>query len=508
MNPAIPDTARERQLLTTLTRSGLGSYIVITLLLAIVGWGVYAYTIQLREGLIVTGMRDYIGWGLYITNFVFFIGISHAGTLISAILRVTHAEWRRPITRMAEAITVFALMVGAPMVIVDMGRPERILNLLLYGRLQSPILWDLISITTYLTGSLLYLYIPLIPDMALLRDQFTTGWRGRLYGLLAMGWRGTPEQHTRLEKGIGIMAVLIIPIAVSVHTVVSWLFGMTVRPGWHSSIFGPYFVVGAIFSGIASILIAMALFRRAFHLEAYITVRHFRNLGYLFLTLNLIYVYFTLSEYLTSFYTSFHSDAAVLESLFAGRYALAFWSMIGVGFLLPALMLAVPPLLPAPRVPARRPILRPALGAAAVAALVLVISVGQQNTTTVLLSETGALAPKLGWVLLIAVFGIFVLTLPELKAHPIATTFTAAVLVNVAMWVKRYLIVVPTLEKPFTPIPALTPTEWALYTPTWIEWSITAGAFAGFVLLYIVFSKVFPIVSLWETRAETVTSEQ
>lgn len=233
-------------------------YMFVAILLAVISWAAYAYFTQLRDGLIVTGLRDNIFWGIYMTNFVFFIGISHAGTLISAILRVTGAEWRRPITRMAEAITVFALLVGGPMILIDMGHPERLLNLLLYGRIQSPILWDLISITTYITGSLLYLYLPMIPDVAECRDRLTDAppWKRFLYRTLSLGWRGDAEQVHRLERGVGIMAILIIPVAISVHTVVSWIFGMTLRPGWHSTIFGPYFVVGAIFSGIAALLLA------------------------------------------------------------------------------------------------------------------------------------------------------------------------------------------------------------------------------------------------------------
>ncbi|MFQ5854303.1 MAG: NrfD/PsrC family molybdoenzyme membrane anchor subunit [Anaerolineae bacterium] len=494
---------REERLLQTLAHTGLGFYVLVAALLAVLGWGAYAYLTQLRKGLVVTGMRDYVSWGLYITNFVFFIGISHAGTLISAILRVTGADWRRPITRMAEAITVFALLVGAPMVVIDMGRPDRILHVLRYGRIQSPILWDVIAVTTYLTGSLLYLYIPMIPDLALLRDRFT-GWRGWLYRILSLGWRGSPQQRERLERGVAIMAVLIIPIAVSVHTVVSWLFGMTVKPGWHSTIFGPYFVVGAIFSGIASILVAMALFRRAFHLEDYITPRHFRNLGLLLLAMDLIYIYFTLGEYLTGFYGGMHSEAAVLASVFTGRFALMFWSTVILGFFLPAFMLAVPPLLPERR-PERAPrplsrMLRPALATSVLVVTVLVAS-GRPGMAATLF-DMNVVWTRLGWVLLAAVPVLFVLVLPELKAHPVATTVGAAVLVNVAMWAKRYIIVVPTLENPFIPIPQYTPTEWAHYTPTWVEWAITAGAFAAFALLYMLFAKVFPIVSIWETREE------
>src|SRR6476620_7366824 len=167
---------------------------------AICAWGLFAFIYQLRMGLAATAMNNYFSWGVYIINFVFFIGISHAGTLVSAILRVTGQEWRRPITRMAEGITVFALMVGGPLVIIDMGRPDRIYYVIIHGRLASPILWDALSVTTYLTGSLIYLYLPMIPDMAILRDSkanFAT-WRRWLYRKLSLGWTGTQDQWRRL----------------------------------------------------------------------------------------------------------------------------------------------------------------------------------------------------------------------------------------------------------------------------------------------------------------------
>src|SRR5512143_3048046 len=210
-----PAPDREARLIATLSHTGRGFYMLVVVLLAVIAVGAYAYYRQLTDGLAVTGMRHYVFWGIYMTNFVFFIGISHAGTLISAILRVTGAGWRTPITRMAEAITVFALLIGAPMILIDMGRPDRVLNVLLYGRIQSAILWDLISVTTYITGSLLYLYIPMIPDMAILRDRLPNAsrWRKKLYTVLSLNWHGTNEQRHSLEKAVSIMAVLIIPVA-------------------------------------------------------------------------------------------------------------------------------------------------------------------------------------------------------------------------------------------------------------------------------------------------------
>src|SRR5574341_573824 len=208
-------------------------WLAVLMLLAVVGWGVFMYLRQFQLGLGQTGMQRPVYLGVYMVNFIFFIGISHAGTLISAILRVTGAEWRRPITRVAEAVTVFALIVGTLQIIIDMGRPDRLHFVILHGRLQSPILWDVVSVTAYFLGSVTYLYLPLIPDAAILRDNApdaSSAWRRTLYRALALGWRGNREQWARLEKAISVMAVFIIPVAVSVHTIISWILATTVQP--------------------------------------------------------------------------------------------------------------------------------------------------------------------------------------------------------------------------------------------------------------------------------------
>jgi molybdopterin-containing oxidoreductase family membrane subunit len=423
-------TTIEHDLLATLEPLGRSGRLWIGSLLAVCAMAVVAWFFQLLYGLRVTDMRNYVSWGTYMTNFVFFIGISHAGTLISAILRVTDAGWRRPITRMAEAITCIALLVGASMVVIDMGRPDRVLNVILHGRFQSPILWDLVSVTTYLTGSFLYLYVAMIPDMPMLaksaREHGRSPWLIRLYEILSLGYRESPAHRRLLARALGAMAVIIIPVAISVHTVVSWVFGMTLRPGWHSTIFGPYFVIGAIFSGTAAIITAMVIFRRAYHLERYLLPEHFHKLAKILLALSLLYGYFTLSEYLTTWYGGAETDVRLLD-LLAGN------SPVGATFWL--------------------------------------------------------------W----AVFGLFVpiglLLFPSKRS--LGSIMTASVLINIGMWVKRYLILVPTLQTPFIPAQAagITPH----YFPSVVECTITAGAFAAFLLLYTLFSRVFPILSVWET---------
>lgn len=414
-------------LLRPVTRTSRAYWAVVTGLGLIVAVGAFAYLQQLRSGLQVTAMRNQVSWGIYIASFVFFIGISHVGALMSAILRLSGAEWRRPVTRMAEAVTVCSLFVGAAMPIIDLGRPDRLLNVLLYGRLQSAILWDFLSIFSYLIGSILFLYLFLIPDLAIMRDRLSSigPWRRRLYRVLSLHWTGSPTQKKRLERSIGIMTLLILPIAISVHTVVSWIFAMTLRVGWNSSIFGPYFVAGALFSGVATVLLAMAIFRRAFRLEKYVTDRHFRNLALILLALDLIYIYFTINEYLVVSYKLESDEAILLGAIYAGSYAGVFWAIQIGGLVIPAFLLAI------------------------------------RRTRT-------------------SLAGIVV----------------AAVLINATMWLKRYLIVVSSLASPTVPI------DWGSYFPTWVEWSITAAGFAGFALLFALFAKVFPVVSIWEVREE------
>ena len=221
--------------------------------------------------------RRPVFWGFYITNFVFWIGISHAGTLISAILRLANATWRRPVTRCAEVITVFALLIGAMFPIIHLGRPWLFFWLVPYperarhlAQLPLAAALGLLRHQHLLDGSVIFLLLPMIPDFALVRDRDNRPGARRSTPSLALGWRGTPKQWHRLETAMHIMAIAIIPVAVSVHTIVSWDFAMAPVPMWHSTIFAPYFVAGAIFSGIAALIIAMALLRKFLHLEEYL----------------------------------------------------------------------------------------------------------------------------------------------------------------------------------------------------------------------------------------------
>ncbi len=399
----------------------LGFLIVVT------GNGVFQYWRQWQDGLYVTDMRDRISWGLYITAFVFFIGISHAGTLISAILRASKASWRAPITRMAELITAVSLLVGASFVVIDMGRPERIFNVFLYGRWQSPIMWDVMAITTYLTASVIYLYAPMIPDLALYRDRLAGkvgAVRSFLYRTLAIDWYGSPKQLKLLGKAITIMMLIIMPIAVSVHTVVSWIFSMTLRAGWNTSIFGVLFVAGAIFSGVATLILVMAILRRIYHWEEYLTEKHFLYLGYLLAAFGAFMVYVNINEYLTEGFNLEEAGVFSFRQLFVEDFAVMFWFYIIGGLLGPVLLMLIP------------------------------------------------------------------------KTRTIAGVVTAAILVDIAMFLERYFIVVTGLRVP------LMPYEPASYGPTFVEWSVFMAGLSVFGLLLTIAIKVLPMFAVWEMTEE------
>jgi molybdopterin-containing oxidoreductase family membrane subunit len=304
--------------------------VVLTLICAV---GVGAYVYQLVSGLGVTGLNRPVFWSFYIINCIFFIAISYGGTLTSAILRLTGAKWRLPITRAAEVVTACALGVGAINIVLDMGRPDRVLNMVLRGRLESPIMWDFYAIVLYMICSLIYLYLPMIPDMAELRDHFPR--RKRLYTFLALGWNGSEKHKHRLEKAIDLLAVLIIPIAVVVHSVLAWLFSMTTQPMWHSELMGPYFVMGAIYSGVAALIVGLAVLRKVLGLEEYFRHEQFNNLGKLLFTLTLVWVYFTGAEYLTTWYGQEPSNMAVFYSKISGEYAIFFWVQVVLCFVIP-----------------------------------------------------------------------------------------------------------------------------------------------------------------------------
>lgn len=407
--------------LAPLERTRARFWVAVAVCVAIMGLGAFAYSQQFRHGLGTTGMDRPVYWGVYIGNFVFFISISLAGTLISAILRVIHAEWRRPITRAAELITVLSLLMAVVNIVVDMGRPDRLMSVLLHGQLRSPILWDVVSVNLYLGSSLVYLYLPLIPDLAILRDRGRGRWTA-LYRVLALGYTGSPAQRRWLDRTVAIVAVCIIPIGISVHTVTAYLFATTVQPVWHSTIYGPFFVVGALYTGTAALVIIMALLRTTLGLQGVLKDRHFNNLGLVLLAEGCLVVYFIVCIYLIEITGQEPHVLAVVMSELSGPFAAPFWAMVLGGMLLPPIVLAFK------------------------------------------------------------------------KGRSIPALVSLSVAIVVAMWIERFLIVVPTLSHPRLPW------EVAGYAPTWVEFAITFGCGGAFALLYLLFTKFFPIVALWEVQ--------
>ncbi len=416
-------------LLRPLLQTSWRFYALIAFLGCIVLTGLCTWAYQVYNGFGITGINNPIFWAFYITNFVFWIGISHAGTLISAILRLVNAGWRRPVTRCAEVITVFALMIGALFPIIHLGRPWLFFwlvpypsNRQIWPNFRSPLVWDFFAINTYLTGSVLFLVLPMIPDFALVRDK-TSGVRHRVYSVLALGWQGTPKQWHRLESAMSIMAIAIIPVAVSVHTIVSFDFSMAPVPMWHSTMFGPYFVTGAIFSGIAGLIVAMAALRKFLHLEEYLHPVHFQNLGKLLLLMSLLWSYFVFAERLTIWYGNESSEVAVLNVTQKGSFAPLYWTMVACNFVVPFFMMSI------------------------------------KRLRTI----SGCV---------IASFGVLI-----------------------GMWLGRFLIVVPSLGHKYLPY------AWGTYRPRPVEIIITMSTFAAMTLLYTLFSKFVPIISIWEMKA-------
>jgi Ni/Fe-hydrogenase subunit HybB-like protein len=314
-------------------------WVIVLLIFCVVG--LVAYMLQLSKGLVVTSMRDYASWGIYISNFVFFVAISLVGSLITAVLRLTNVHWSTPLTRIAEIIAVSAITFASIIIVVDMGRPERFYNLFTHGRLQSPIVWDVIVITTYFFISLLLLYLPLLADFnIMLQIKKTTGNRlNKLYSFLGSFWKNKPEQIKINTRSIQILSITIIPVAFAIHTVTSWLFATTYRPGWDSTNFGAYFIAGAFLVGSGAVLVAMYIFRRAYKLDKYITTDHFDRMGKIVVMLALVYLYFNVNEFLAPAFKMKKTEEGYLMGLFTGAYSRVFWFALSTSIFIPILIL-------------------------------------------------------------------------------------------------------------------------------------------------------------------------
>lgn len=388
---------------------------------------IYAFYIQCEKGLIVTGMRDYVSWGMYISTFVFFVASSLIGMLISSVLGLIGYEWSKPIGRIAEIVAVGFAAISGVIIVADMGRPERLPFVFMYGRIQSPIFWDITVVTTYLVLSILLYFLPLIPDLAISkgRIEHTPKWLQRIYNTLSLNWTHKPEQYKILLRSIRILLILIIPNALAIHTVTSWLFALNPRAGWDSTNFGPYFVSGAFVCGVAAVIVVMYFVRNSLQLEKYMTIDLFDKVGKLLVLVAIIYLYFNLNEFLVPGYKMAKFQATEINELFTGKYAPLFWFAEIGGIILPIVLLLFRPL--------RRPL----------------------------------------QMMLISVVVLF------------------------ASWIKRLIIIVPTLANPYLP-KEFVPHVWMVYKPTLIETSITLGCFILIVMIISVLVKLFPVIPIWE----------
>ena len=381
--------------------------------------------------MIVTGLRDYVSWGMYIANFVFFVATSLVGMLISSVLGLIGFKWVKPIARIAEIIAVAFAAIAGLVIVSDMGRPERLANVFLHGRIQSPIIWDVTVVITYLTISILLYFLPLIPDLAISKGRMnhTPKWLQNLYEVLSVKWQHTPEQYRILLKAVRVLLILIIPTAFAIHTVTSWLFAVTLRPGWDSTIFGPYFLTGAFVAGSAAVVIVMYFVRSNYKLEKYLTDHHFDMMGKLLVLVSIVYLYFNINEYLVPSFKMKTAEAIHLHDLFVGEYAVMFWNVQLLGLVLPIILL---------------------------------------------------------------LFRFF--------RKPFSM-LVISIVVLIAAWFKRFLIVVPTQDHPFLPIQYVLK-AWMVYQPTVVETAITVGTLLLVIIIITILVKFFPVIPIWEMAEE------
>jgi Ni/Fe-hydrogenase subunit HybB-like protein len=333
-----------RFVLKTLSPPGWKYWVGVAFLATIVMAGFSAWMHQVWTGLGVAGLRQPNMWAVYITNFVFWVGIAHSGTLISAILFLFRSRWRTPVYRAAEAMTVFAVMTAGLFPLIHLGRSWFFYWLLPYPNdrmlqpnFRSPLVWDAFAVGTYLTVSSIFLLMGLIPDVAAARDN-ATGRRRVFYRLLSLGWQGTDDQWRHFSMAYLLLAGLATPLVISVHSVVSWDFAMAQLPGWHSTIFAPYFVAGAIFSGSGLVLTLLIPLRRLMGLEEALTPWHFDNLAKVILTMSLIISYSYITESFMAWYSGNAIELTTFNMRYWGPYGPLFWTMVFCNSCVPLLL--------------------------------------------------------------------------------------------------------------------------------------------------------------------------
>ncbi|MBI5838133.1 MAG: polysulfide reductase NrfD [Candidatus Eisenbacteria bacterium] len=333
------------ELLVALRTPSREYYLALGFCILLVIWGAWSWNYQLVHGFYVYGATHPAMWGTYIVNFVFWVGIAHSGTLISAILFLFRAHFRRAIYRMAEAMTVLAVMTAGLFPIIHVGRSWMIYFAVpypnqreLWVNFRSPLVWDVFAVSTYFTVSSIFLYTGLIPDIAAARDRETRPLRKFLYTILSLGWRGTSREWKHFNAAYVYLAAFATPLVISVHSVVSWDFAMSVNPGWHSTIFAPYFVAGAIFSGVGLVITIMVPLRRIFRLERWVTLDHFDKMAKLCLFTSLIVAYSYALEFFLVWYHGNVIEQQVFLNRAFGPMAVEFWIMITCNAVIPLLL--------------------------------------------------------------------------------------------------------------------------------------------------------------------------
>ena len=419
-------TDREEKIMRPLLYTSREFWPFIAILTLVTVAFLYAYTVQLSNGLGVTGLNDTAIWGVYIVNFIFFVGLSHAGIAISAAVRIMSLDRYAPIARMAEVLTLASLMMAGLSIVIDLGRPDRSFLLLTqyFSRIgSSPLLWDITAVATYLILSTTYLYLPMREDLKVCMDRMS-GWRKKLYQIALPGYE---EGEAKVIKRLSWwMAVTILPVMVMVHTTVSWIFSLlSNRPLWFGAAAGPYFIAAAVASGIASVVVIAAVLRKLFHWEDILPPEIFRGLGNFLSVITLIYLYLMLVEQFTARFAGPAGEFFVSEAWLFGQYAALFWTITTIGLALPCIYLLAQ---------AFRP--------------------GKINITM---------------------------------------TAIVSLVIVIAMWYKRYIIIVPTLT---------VGSQIQGYAPTWVEITILFGSLSAMALIYTILLKLIPVVEMEEHHHE------
>lgn len=381
------------------------------------------------RGIGIWGLNNPVGWGFAIINFVWWVGIGHAGTFISAILLLVKQQWRTSINRFAEAMTLFAVACAGLFPLLHIGRPDRFYWLLpypntmqLWPQFRSPLLWDVFAVSTYATVSLLFWYVGLIPDLGVMRDRAKNKFAKVVYGLFSMGWRGASKHWFRYEKAYLLLAGLAAPLVISVHTIVGLDFAVSVIPGWHATVFPPYFVAGAIFSGFAMVITLSIPIRKIYGLEDFITDKHLDNMAKIVLATGLIVAYGYMMETFTAWYSANPYEQYMIQNRMLGPYAPQYWALIACNVITPQFLWFKP-----------------------------------------------------------------------VRKNMIAL-FVIAIIVNVGMWLERFIIVVTSLHRDFLP------SSWGMYTPTFWDWATYLGSLGLFFSLLFLFIRCLPMISIFEMQ--------